>query len=102
MAVAGESKTVAVDALFAGFESASAAETVAVFVTVPPATGAVTTSVIVAEAPLFSAAIEQVMVEVPLQVPGGADDTRLLPTGKTSVTVTDVAVAGPALLTTIV
>jgi hypothetical protein len=68
----------------------------------PPASGAVTTRVIVVDAPLLSVAIEQVMFDVPLQVPDGVEDTSVLPTGKTSVTVTEVAFAGPALLTTIV
>ena len=90
------------DELFDGLESASAAETVAVFEIEPPASGAITTSVIVVEAPLLSVAMEHVTVDVPLQVPGGDEDTNVLPAGKTSVTVTEVAVAGPALLTTIV
>ncbi len=62
IAVAAAIATVAADELFAGFGSVVAEATVAVFVTDPPAAGALTTSVNVVEAPLLSVAAEQVIV----------------------------------------
>jgi hypothetical protein len=59
----------AVPVSFAGFVSGFADVTVAVFETGPGVAGSVTTSKIVAVAPLLSVPTSQVTVDVPLQVP---------------------------------
>ena len=96
---AGEIERITVDELFAGFGSVSTEVTVAVFETDPPAVGAVTTSVNVVEAPLFSVSTEQVIVVVPVHEPAGVAETKVVPGGSTSVTTTEVAAAGPAFAT---
>ena len=98
----GASVTDAVDELFAGVGSDCAAVTVAVLAIVPPAAGAATTRVIVDVAPLANVAMLQVIVDVPPQMPPGLADTNVLPAGRTSVTVTPVAAAGPPFATAIV
>jgi hypothetical protein len=69
MASASFVMMVDVEVLFAGVESTSAAETVAVFTNVPAVDGAVMTIVAVALPPLPSVPIEQVTLAVPLHVP---------------------------------
>ena len=77
--------------------------TVAVFVNVPGAAGAVIVRVIVAVAPFAIVPRPQVTVDVPLQVPcDGVADTKVVPAGMLSVTATLLAAAGPALVTVIV
>jgi hypothetical protein len=79
-------------------------DTVAVLLSVPtaPAPG-VTTMVTVALAPLFSVPMEQVTVAVPLQVPDvDAAETNVTVAGRVSLTLTPVAVLGPALFTVMV
>jgi len=90
--------------LFDGFGSivVAAAVTVAVFVTGPADEGRVTVRVNVAEAPLASVPALQVMVVVPLHAPPGVADWNVVPGGRTSVTVTAVAVLGPPFVATIV
>ena len=88
---------------FAGFVSPLVLLTVAVFDTGPTVDGACTTMVIVALEPLLSEPTEQVTVVVPLQLPCVAfAEVKLVPAGKTSVTVTPVAVPGPLFVTTMV
>jgi hypothetical protein len=92
---------VALALLFALLGSDSLAVTVAVLVIVPPALGAVTVIVTVADPPL--AIPPRLHVTVPalwLQVPWVAvADTKPTPAGNVSVKVTPVAPLGPALLT---
>lgn len=97
---------VAVAELSAVSKSGVTEATVAVLVIVEPAAPfAVTTSVIVAEAPLGSDA--NVMVRLlpePPQTPPAVDEheTKLTDPGRLSVTTTDCASAGPLFVTTIV
>jgi len=92
--------TVIVDVavLFPGFGSGVDGEalTVTVFVTGPGVEGRVTRIVTVTEAPLASVAKVQVsVVVVTPHAPPGVAATKVVPGGKTSVTVTFVAVFGP-------
>lgn len=95
----------AVELLFAGFGSAVAALTVAVFVTVSPAP-VFTVSVNAAAAPFNRLAPVHVTVVVPVQLNGGPDvcviDTNVVFAGKVSVSVTFVASDGPLFVTVIV
>jgi hypothetical protein len=92
---------VAVALLFALLGSASVAVTLAVLVIVPPALGAITEIVTVADPPL--AIVPRLHVTVPLacvHVPWVAvADTKVTPAGNVSVKVTPLAPLGPALLT---
>jgi hypothetical protein len=93
---------VAVELLFAELESAVAEETVAVFEMLAPAF-AFTTREIVGEAPLLTVPRLQVTVLVPEQDPTeGVADTKVVPAGRTSVTLTLAALLGPALFTVMV
>jgi len=91
----------AVALLLPAFGSFSVAVTLAVLVSVPLETGAVTTMVTVALDPL--AIDPRLQVTVPalwVQVPWvGVADTKITPAGNVSVRVTPVAALGPALLT---
>jgi hypothetical protein len=91
---------VALAELFAGFGSDSDAETDAVFVFVPDV-DAVTTIDMVAFALAASEPSEQVTTpDAWLQVPCELDaETNVVPAGSVSVTVTFVAVCGPAFET---
>ena len=91
----------AVALLLPAFGSFSVAVTLAVLVSVPLETGAVTTMVTVADPAL--AIVPRLHVTVPalwLQVPWVAvADTNTTPAGNVSVRVTPLAPLGPALLT---
>ena len=94
--------TDALAVLFAVFDSVSLPTTVAVFVSVP-AVVAVVTSVIVTDAPFPMVPSWQVISAPPAQVPCVvATETKLVPAGSGSATLTPVAVSGPLFLTTIV
>jgi hypothetical protein len=98
---AAEMFDVAVAELFPGTVSVCAAETVAVLLT-EPAVLAVTVIEIVALAPAASVPTLHVTVEVPLQLPWLAvDETKVVPAGSVSVTVTLVAGALLVLVTLI-
>ena len=100
---AGTTVTVAVLVSFAAFASGFADVTVAVFETGPGVDGSVTTSEIVALAPLAIVPRLHVTVDVPLHDPWlGVAETNVVPVGIVSVTVTPVAGDGPALSTLIV
>jgi hypothetical protein len=103
IAAAGTTVTVDVDALFAGFPSGLDVVTVAVFDTGPGVDGRVTASAIVADPPFAIVPSEHVTVVVALQLPWlGVADTNVVPGGRTSVTTTFAADAGPAFDTAIV
>ena len=79
------------------FGSVVAATTVAVFVNVPAALGAVTTMSTVAVTPLGKMPRLQTTVLVPEHVPVlGVAETNVTPGGRTSVRVTPLVVAGIA------
>jgi hypothetical protein len=86
--------------LFAVLGSVSLALTVAVFVIVPPAFGT-TWIVIVADPPLESEpSVQETVPAENEQLPWLAvAETKVTPLGRVSVTVTFVAVDGPALVT---
>ena len=87
----------AVAVLLAAVGSVVAAATVAVFVSVPEALGAVTTISTVAVTPLGKMPRLHTTVLVPEQVPVlGVAETNVTPAGKTSVRVTPLVVAGMA------
>ena len=86
---------IAVAVLLAAVGSVVAATTVAVFVSVPEALGAVTTISTVAVTPLGKMPSLHTTVLVPEQVPLlGVAETNVTPAGKTSVSVTPLVVAG--------
>src|SRR5437016_3132369 len=89
--------------LLAGFESTSWASTVAALVIGPPSLGAVTVIVIVEGVLPVGARLARVHVTlalVPLHVqPAPLALWKVTPAGSVSVTVTLLAVEGPALLT---
>jgi hypothetical protein len=88
---------IAVAVLLPGVGSVVAAATVAVFVIVPVALGAVTTISTVAVAPLGKMPSLHTTVLVPEQVPVlGVAETNVTPAGSTSVRVTPLVVAGMA------
>ena len=98
MAAAGITVMLDVLLLFAGFVSGFELLTDAVFDTEPGVDGSVTTSEIVAEPPLPIVPSAQVTVDEPLQFPWlGVAETKDVPAGITSATVTPAAGAGPAL-----
>jgi hypothetical protein len=92
---------VALAVLLAVLGSLSVAVTLTLLVIVPPSVGALTTIVTVADPAL--AIVPRLQVTVPalwLQVPWvGVADTKPTLAGNVSVTLTPVAVLGPALLT---
>jgi hypothetical protein len=86
---------ICVAVLLLRFGSVVAAATVAVFVSVPAALGALTTMSTVAVAPLGKMPSLHVTVLVPEQVPElGVAETNVTPAGRTSVRVTPLVVAG--------
>jgi hypothetical protein len=92
--------TVAVEELLAMFGSVVAAETRAVLAIGPAEAGPVTTSATVAEPPFGTEPMEHTTALVPEQEPwDGVAETKATPAGSTSVTVTPVAVLGPAFAT---
>ena len=92
--------TVAVEELLAMFGSVFAAETRAVLTTGPAVARLVTTSATVAEPPFGTEPMEHTTALVPEQEPwDGVAETKVTPAGSTSVTVTPVAVLGPAFAT---
>lgn len=94
---------VGVDAeLFAGTGSCDVEVTVAVLLIVPEA-DVMTKSVTVAVSPGAIVPSAHVTVLEPEQEPwDGVEETKLVPAGRTSVTLAPVAVAGPLFVTTIV
>jgi hypothetical protein len=93
---------VAVEVLFARFESGVSEATVAVFATVPVELGLLTTSAIVAEPRAARAPREQLTVLVPEQddpAGEGAAETDVVPAGRMSPTTTFAAGLGPAFAT---
>jgi hypothetical protein len=99
---AGVIVTTAVELLFAGFGSASVAETVAVFDT-DPVGGALIASVTVTVEPEVIVPTLQVTVVVPVQLPCVDEaEEKVVPAGSASATATFVAVLGPLLCTVIV
>ena len=89
--------------LLPGVGSGLVVETVAVFPTGPGAEGSVTVRAIDAEPGFAIVPSVQVTVVVPLQLPCvGVAETKVVPAGMMSVTVTFAAAVGPALLTAIV
>jgi hypothetical protein len=91
---------VAVEVLLARFESGVLEATVAVFATVPVELGLPTTSVMVAEPGAAIVPREQLTVLVPEQVPvDGVAETKVVPTGRMSLTTTLAAELGPAFET---
>jgi hypothetical protein len=93
----------AVALLFAGFVSTLVVETVAVFETRPGVAGSVTTSAMVAEAPLATVPREHVTVGFPLQLPWlGVAETSDDPAGMVSMTVTPLAEPEPLLVAVMV
>lgn len=100
-----EATTVMFDVLelLAAFPSGLVVETTAVLATGPGAEGSVTASAIEAEPALAIEPSEQVTVVVPLQLPCvGMAETKVVPAGIASVTVTFAAAVGPAFVTRIV
>ena len=92
----------AVAVLLAEFVSGSFATVVAVFVSVPVAV-ALVTSVIVTDVPTGMLPSWQLMSAPPVHDPCEvATETKLVPAGSGSATVTPVAPSGPLLVTTIV
>ena len=91
----------ALAALFAAFGSNSVAVTEALLVIEPPAEGAVTVIVIAGAAVTASVVLVQVTVpDALLQVhPVPVAETNVTPAGSVSVTETELAALGPALLT---
>ena len=88
--------------LLAVFVSALSPTTFAVFVTVPATVGVVT-RVIVTFSPAAIVPMLQFRIAPPVQVPFVvAAETKVLPAGIGSATVTPVSVSGPLLVTTIV
>jgi hypothetical protein len=88
--------------LFPAPGSGLVVDTTAVFASGPGADGSVTVSAIDAEPRFAMEPSEQVMVVVPLQLPCvGVAETKVVPAGIASVTVTFAAAVGPALLTAI-
>ena len=90
-----------VEVLLARFVSGVSEATVAVFATVPDEIGLLTTSVIVAEPPAARVPREQLTVLVPVQEDpaGGVADTKDVPAGRISPTITFAAGLGPAFVT---
>ena len=94
--------TVAVEVLFARFESRVSVATVAVLATVPDELGPATTSTMVAEPPAARVPREQPTVLVPEQdapAGDGVAETNLVPAGRTSPAITFAAGLGPAFVT---
>jgi hypothetical protein len=88
--------------LLARFESRVLEATVAVLATVPAELGLLTTSAMVAEPPAARVPREQLTVLVPVQddpAGDGVAETKVVPAGRTSVTVTFAAGLGPAFVT---
>lgn len=101
--LAGMMAMVVLEVLLAGVSSPWSELTVAVFWIVPGVVGRVTMRVMVAVAFGASVPTLHVTVDVPLQVPWvDVAEVRVVPAGRTSVTVVPVAVAGPLFVTTIV
>jgi hypothetical protein len=93
---------VAVEALLARFGSRVPEATVAVLATVPDEPGLLTTRTMVAEPPTAIAPSEQLTVLVPEQddpAGDGAAETKVVPAGRMSPTITFAAGLGPALVT---
>jgi hypothetical protein len=94
--------TVAVEALLARFGSRVPEATVAVLATVPDEPGLLTTRTMVAEPPTAIAPSEQLTVLVPEQddpAGDGAAETKVVPAGRMSPTITFAAGLGPAFVT---
>src|SRR5437773_11921065 len=97
--VSGSIVVPAVAELFVWSKSDSLPLTLAVLLRLPAVVG-VTTSVIVAEAPLAKVPRLQVIVLVPLQLPWvDVTETRMTSDGNVSSIFTPVAVEGPLLVT---
>jgi hypothetical protein len=96
---------VAVEVLLARFESRVSVATVAVLTTVPDVLGLLTTSAMVAEPPAARVPREQPTVLVPEQddpAGDGVAETKVVPAGRMSPTITFAAGLGPAFVTVMV
>jgi hypothetical protein len=91
-----------VEVLLARFGSGVGEETMAVLTTVPDVLGLTTTSWTVAKPPAAIVPREQLMVVVPEHDPDGdgVAETKVVPAGRMSATVTLAARLGPAFVTT--
>src|ERR1700754_957835 len=96
------------DELFAGFSSIVSAVTVAVFIIeLPAGLLTLTISVAITGAPGATLPSRQLTAPVPpgggvVQLPELESETKVVPFGTISLSVTPLAVLGPALLTTMV
>jgi hypothetical protein len=92
---------VAIAVLLARFVSRVSEATVAVFTTVPDELGLTTISTMVAEPPTATVPKEQLTVLVPVQddPAGGVAETKVVPAGRMSPTITFAAGLGPAFVT---